>query len=263
MGDWRSYDDVADAYERVHAPRFLEPGRDLLDLAGVLAGEVVLDVGAGTGAVTALARERGASAVGADASHGMLRVARRARPQVPVVAAEAIDLPFRDATFDVVLGGFVLAHFTKVETALFRLIRATKPGGRLAFSSWADGPDLFTETWLELVTSVVPKPMLEPTMAGAIPGHDRFRKRDIVQQTLWDAGLRKVKTEVKTYTWTYRLDEYLEGLEVMATGRFTHEMLGEERWVSFQERARATFAERFPDPIQDTRRVLLSVGTNA
>jgi hypothetical protein len=32
MDDWRSYDDVAVIYERVHAPRFADPARDLLAL---------------------------------------------------------------------------------------------------------------------------------------------------------------------------------------------------------------------------------------
>ena len=39
---------------------------------------------------------------------------------MPVAAAEAIDLPFRDEAFDVVLGTFVLAHFTKVGDSAVR-----------------------------------------------------------------------------------------------------------------------------------------------
>ena len=69
----------------------------------------------------------------------MLRVSHRERPKVPVVAAEAIDLPFRPGTFDAVLGTFVLAHFTKYDTALFELRRVLRTGGRIAFSSWHDG----------------------------------------------------------------------------------------------------------------------------
>jgi hypothetical protein len=38
MDDWRSYDRTAVTYEKVHAPRFAEPARDLAALAGVTAG---------------------------------------------------------------------------------------------------------------------------------------------------------------------------------------------------------------------------------
>jgi hypothetical protein len=48
---------------------------------------------------------------------------------------------------------------------------------------------------------------------------------------------------------------------VWATGRFVRQMLGENDWAAFMERVRATFAERFPDPLHDRRDVLLAIGT--
>ena len=41
------------------------------------------------------------------------------------------------------MGNFVLAHFTKYETALFDMMRVLQPGGRVAFSSWSDGVDAY------------------------------------------------------------------------------------------------------------------------
>ena len=113
MDDWRSYDRTAVTYEKVHAPRFAEPARDLAALAGVTAGSKVLDVGTGTGVVAQVAQELGATAVGVDPSEGMLDVARSTRPGIEFLAAQAIDLPFVDGRFDVVLGNFVLAHFVE------------------------------------------------------------------------------------------------------------------------------------------------------
>src|SRR5262245_3339676 len=261
MNDWRSYDRTAATYERVHAPRFAEPARDLATLAGVTQGSAVLDVGTGTGIGAKVAQELGATAVGVDPSEGMLDVARSARPDIEFLAAQAIDLPFADGRFDVVMGNFVLAHFAKVETALFDIMRVTRPGGVIAFTTWADGRDAFTDTWLELVSTVVPDDLLEPTLDKAIPNHERFTRREAVEEVLLDAGLRHVRTEPRQYEWRYGRDEFVDGLTVWATGRFVREMLGEDGWASFLDRVRATFAERFPDPLHDRRDVLLAIGT--
>ena len=261
MDDWRSYDRTASLYERVHAPRFAEPARDLVKLAGVQSGDHVLDVGTGTGVAAAVAQEAGASVVGIDPSERMLDVARAAHPDIEFLAAQAIDLPFPDRSFDAVLGTFVLAHFTKVETALYDIMRVTKPGGVLGFTTWTDGRDAFTDTWRELVATVVPNDLLEPTMNKAIPNHERFTKRAAVEEVLLDAGLRHVRTEPMQYEWLYSRDEFIDGLTVWATGRFVREMLGEDGWDRFLERVRATFAERFPDPLHDRRDVLLAIAT--
>ncbi|HJR96319.1 MAG TPA: methyltransferase domain-containing protein [Actinomycetota bacterium] len=261
MEDWRTYDDVAETYERVHAPRLAEVARDLVEMIDLPDGAAVLDVGTGTGVAAQAAADAGAAVVGVDESLGMLLVARRERPKVPVVAAHAIDLPFGPGRFDAVLGSFVLAHFDKIETALFDIARVMRPDGRVAFSSWSDRDDAYQEAWREIVTTVVPREMLASAYAGAAPGHDRLKSRTNVEEALIDADFRSVRTEVVKYRWTYSLEEYLDGLQVWATGRFTKNMLGEPGWASLRERARTVFAERFPDPLNDFRDVILATAT--
>ncbi len=261
MNDWRSYDEVAEAYERVHAPRLVEVARDLVAFAEITDGMNVLDVGTGTGVAAQAAAEAGARALGIDPSVGMLEVGRRERPSIDFVAAEAIDLPFRDGAFESVTGNFVLSHFRRPETALFDMMRVLKPGGRVALTSWSDVKDDLQDTWGELVGDVVPQEMLEPVWADAAPGHARFTDRSVVEQTLIDSKFRHVRTEKRRFQFQYTQEDYLAGLEIWATGRFVKEMLGDAGWPAFQERVRATFAERFADPLNDFRDVILAIGT--
>ena len=261
MSDWRTYDDVAEIYERVHAPRFAEVARDLIALADLPAGASVLDLGTGTGVAAQVAVDAGHRAAGIDESTGMLAVGHRVRPGLRLAAAHVIDLPFGPGTFDAAVGNFVLAHFDRMDTALFDVLRVVRPEGRVAFSSWADGVDAYQETWHELIETVVPREMLAPAYREAAPGHERFRTRGPVEEVLLEAGVRHVRTDLVKYRWTYSLDDYVEGLAVWATGRFVREMLGESGWQAFMARARTTFAERFPDPLNDFREVILAVGT--
>jgi ubiquinone/menaquinone biosynthesis C-methylase UbiE len=261
MRDWRTYDDVAETYERVHAPRLAEVARDLVEMIDLPDGASVLDVGTGTGVAAQAATDAGATVVGVDESLGMLLVARRERAKIPVAAALAIDLPFGPGRFDAVLGAFVLAHFDKIDTALFDIARVLRPGGRVGFSSWSDRDDAYQQAWRELVGSVVPQEMLASAYAGAAPGHERFKSRSNVEEALIDAGFRSVRTETVQYRWSYSLDDYLDGLGVWATGWFAWCLVGVGGFFFLRARARALFAERFPDPLNDFRDVILATAT--
>jgi demethylmenaquinone methyltransferase / 2-methoxy-6-polyprenyl-1,4-benzoquinol methylase len=94
-------------------------------------GERVLDVGAGTGISTEELGRSGAFAVGADLSTGMLRAGHRVRPEVPLLAGDALKLPFADGVFDAVTISFALRNVVDTAAALRELARVTRPGGRL------------------------------------------------------------------------------------------------------------------------------------
>lgn len=103
------------------------------DALGLLPGQLVLDVAAGTGVSTAELARSGASAVASDFSLGMLRAGagRPGRRQLPFVAADALALPFADQAFDAVTISFGLRNIADVPAALAEFARVTKPGGRL------------------------------------------------------------------------------------------------------------------------------------
>lgn len=81
----------------------------LVDFSPVsFGGRSVLDLGSGTGEGSRAALAAGAHVVATDLAVDMLRVARDRRP--PATAGDAVALPFRDHSFDVVLAPFSLNH---------------------------------------------------------------------------------------------------------------------------------------------------------
>jgi len=113
--------------------------RFVVDLAGVRAGERVLDVAGGTGDLARefrrAAGERGQVLL-ADINAEMLlqgraRLADRGIVDVPMIRADAQALPFADASFDCITIGFGLRNVTDKDAALRSMRRVLKPGGRL------------------------------------------------------------------------------------------------------------------------------------
>lgn len=96
---------------------------------GIGPGDAVLDLAAGTAVSTVELCRSGAWCVAADFSLGMLRAG--AHRDVPKVAADAMALPFADASFDAVTISFGLRNVHDTDLALREMARVTRPGGRL------------------------------------------------------------------------------------------------------------------------------------
>ncbi|MFB6129696.1 MAG: trans-aconitate 2-methyltransferase [Salinigranum sp.] len=128
-GDRRSAWDP-DLYDDSHA--FVAAyGADLLDLLAPESGERVLDVGCGTGHLTARVAASGAMAVGIDASPEMIRRARDAYSDPLFVLSDVRDLAV-DEPFDAVLSNAALHWIPRDDQprAIDRIAAALRPGGR-------------------------------------------------------------------------------------------------------------------------------------
>ncbi len=120
-------------------------------------GARVLDVGAGTGVSTAEFAGADRVAVGVDISLGMLAAGRRRRPHVPLLAADALTLPFADATFDAVTISFALRNVVDPVAALREFARVARPGGRLVVCEFSHPTSrLFRTVYLSYLMRSLP-----------------------------------------------------------------------------------------------------------
>jgi demethylmenaquinone methyltransferase / 2-methoxy-6-polyprenyl-1,4-benzoquinol methylase len=105
------------------------------------SGQLVLDLAAGTGTSSRSFVRRGAKCVACDFSLGMLTVgARKPAAGLAFVAGDALALPFRSDTFDVVTISFGLRNVADTGQALHEMLRVTRPGGRLVLCEFSHLP---------------------------------------------------------------------------------------------------------------------------
>ena len=105
--------------------------RKLVQALDVGRGELVVDLGAGTGDLAELAAARGARVVAVDLALGMLRAAQRRRPAALLVQADALSLPFPSASVRAITCGFAVRNFSDPQAVFAECARVLEPGGRL------------------------------------------------------------------------------------------------------------------------------------
>jgi ubiquinone/menaquinone biosynthesis C-methylase UbiE len=148
-------------------------------------GDVLLDVGCGTGAAVRAAAEVVERAVGVDLSPKMLAAARRRAaglPGVEFVEGDSENLPFADGEFSAVLCTASLHHYPHPEAAAREIARVLRPGGRVVIG---DGTS-------DAVVMKVADFLCRKLEAG----HVRFHRVEELRRLLEDAGL--VRTEARS-----------------------------------------------------------------
>ena len=173
-------------------------GESLAEAADVNAGERVLDVAAGNGNATLAAARRFADVTSTDYVPALLDRGRaRAQAEGLSVAFEVADvenLPFADASFDVVLSTFGAMFAPDHRRTASEMLRVLKSGGRLGLANWT--PDGFIGRLFKVIGAHVPPPagLQSPALWGT----------EAHLATLFGDGAAHIRCERKFFNFRYR-----------------------------------------------------------
>jgi ubiquinone/menaquinone biosynthesis C-methylase UbiE len=224
----------SDAYDRFMGRYSTPLAVQFADFAGVAAPQRVLDVGAGTGALTdELVRRLDENSVAAaEPSTDYAATLRTRFPGLDVREAPAEELPWEDGRFDTALAQLVVVFLNDASGAVRELARVTRPGGVVATCMWeVDGVEM-----MKALNEI--RQRLSP--GGPIPAAD-YRDEATLRKLFEEAGLQEVETTRIEVSVVYEtVDELWEpaihvgGPGGPAVSTFTPEQLAAGRQI-FEE----------------------------
>ncbi len=181
-------------------------GEELAEAAEILPGDRVLDLACGSGSTTIPAARRAwGNTVGLDYVPELLERGRERaeceRVEVEFVEGDAQNLPFEDASFDVVLSSFGVMFAPDQQQAADEMLRVCKPGGRIGMANWV--PDGFVgEMFMTTAKHAPPPPGVQPPLLWGTEDH--LRK-------LFGEGIGSLEIERATVKQGFRSpDHYIE-----------------------------------------------------
>lgn len=201
------FDRIAGRYQLMNA--LMTFGRDrawrraVVLAAGLPAGGRLLDLASGTGdiALEALRLVAGVRVTAADFSLQMMRVGRK-RPggeRIDWCAADALSLPFADASFDAVTSGYLLRNVADRAGVFREQARVVRPGGRVVCLDTSPPPDSPLQPLVRLYLRRI-IPLLGRLIAGERSAYaylsastEKFKTPDELAAIMREAGLVEVR----------------------------------------------------------------------
>ena len=152
----RSFEDVAELYERVR-PSYPDAAVDwLAELLGIDESSTVLDLGAGTGKLTRVLLGRVGRVIAVEPGPEMLAQLEHAVPEAEAILGPAEAIPLGDDSVDAVVCGQSF-HWFRTDEALGEIARVLRPGGGLGLIwNMRDPDDSLQQEITELLEPFVP-----------------------------------------------------------------------------------------------------------
>jgi SAM-dependent methyltransferase len=188
----------------------------LLNAVGAKSNLKTLDLCCGQGNVSEALVNRGCQVVGVDFSPAMLAFARDRVPGATFIEADAQDLPFGDAEFDVVVSNLGVCHIPDQPRALSEVRRVLRLGGRFAMTVWC-GPDL--SPCFEIFYGAVKAHGSPDVTLPPGPDFHQFANREIATKLLSDAGFASIDLTTVDCAWDLDKPESLFGIYEKGTVR--------------------------------------------
>jgi ubiquinone/menaquinone biosynthesis C-methylase UbiE len=231
---------AAEAYDRFMGRYSIPLAPEFCEFSEIAAGQRVLDVGCGPGALTAeLVRRLGPEAVSAvEPSQPFVEAARERHPGVDVRQAVAEQLPFPDGGFDASLAQLVVHFMASPIDGLGEMARVTRPGGVVAACVWdhAGGEGALSRFW-DAARELDPNVEDESELAGSRRGH--------LAELFREAGLQAVEETALTVTVEHAtFDDWWEPFTfgVGTVGAYLSR-LDDEQQTRLREHCREAFPE--------------------
>jgi SAM-dependent methyltransferase len=178
---------------------------------GIGKGQLVLELGCGTGVFLRAAADRGAVVYGLDASEALLEIARTRVPEADLRLGDMQFLPYEDDFFDVVAGFNSFFFAADMVAALREAGRVAKPGAPVVIQVWGR-PEACD---LEPMKAVV-RPYLPPPPPGAPPAPELW-KPGVLEAIATEAGLTP-ETSFDT-SWAFEFpDQEALGRAMLSVG---------------------------------------------
>lgn len=212
----------------------------VLERTRVGPGTRVLDAGCGAGMAAEIAAARGAEVSGVDAAEAMLSIARSRVPAGDFRQGDLEDLPFSDASFDVVTGFNSFQYAADPAAALREAGRVAKRHGFVVIMTFGDPDGMGAAA---LVTTL--KPLLPPPPPDA-PGPFALSNEAALRRFATDAGLEPVELFDVDSPWIYA-DEAAALRGLTSTGNAIRAMEHSGEDVVTEACAKAIAAYRQPD----------------
>jgi SAM-dependent methyltransferase len=174
----------------------------LAEAADLKAGQRVLDVASGNGNASLAAARRFSEVTAVDYVPMLLEEGRqRAEAEglsVDFREGDAEDLPFEDASFDVVISTLGVMFAPNQKKAAAELLRVVKPGGTIALASWV--PDGYIGGLFKTIGKYVPPPagIKPPFLWGTEEGLDE----------LLNSGIGSLQSRRRTFVWRFPSARY-------------------------------------------------------